>query len=324
MTPKKLPVLCERFGVPPFSLLDARQGYWRERKRAWLALGLDRLKGRPAHLIYRDKGPTDVGRRIRGIGQGTSQFDPVLAEMVCRWFTPATGARILDPFAGGSVRGVVAGLLGHRYVGIDLRPEQVAANQAQWRDIRRRARRAPAVAPRWKLGDARDVRRLTRGPYDLVFSCPPYYNLEVYSDRPEDLSRAGTYAAFVEAYRAIVADCCRLLAEDRFACFVVGDVRDRRGLCRQFVPDTIQAFEDAGVRLYNVGIYVTLAGSLPMRVGAQFDAGRKLGRTHQYLLVFYKGDPRRIKPIFGPVRPPSGPPFDLAPRPDPKPRKRRA
>ena len=31
--------LTDRFVVPPFSVLDARKGYWQERKRAWLALG---------------------------------------------------------------------------------------------------------------------------------------------------------------------------------------------------------------------------------------------------------------------------------------------
>lgn len=38
--------LAERFGVPPFSVLDARQGYWQDRKRAWLALGIKSEIGR--------------------------------------------------------------------------------------------------------------------------------------------------------------------------------------------------------------------------------------------------------------------------------------
>jgi hypothetical protein len=32
--------------VPPFSVLDARQGYWQERKRAWLSLGIQSEVGR--------------------------------------------------------------------------------------------------------------------------------------------------------------------------------------------------------------------------------------------------------------------------------------
>jgi hypothetical protein len=38
---------------------------------------------------------------------------------------------VLDPFAGGSARGIVASRLGGRYIGIELRAEQVAANVAQ-------------------------------------------------------------------------------------------------------------------------------------------------------------------------------------------------
>jgi len=42
--------LAERFGVPPFSVLDARQGYWQDRKRGWLALGIRGELGRGENL----------------------------------------------------------------------------------------------------------------------------------------------------------------------------------------------------------------------------------------------------------------------------------
>lgn len=38
--------LAERFGVPPFTVLDARQGYWQDRKRAWLSIGIQSELGR--------------------------------------------------------------------------------------------------------------------------------------------------------------------------------------------------------------------------------------------------------------------------------------
>ena len=57
---------------------------------------------------------------------------------------------MLDPFAGGSVRGIVASQLGRAYVGIELRAEQVAANQAQ-------AALGAGSAPQWITGDSRDI-----------------------------------------------------------------------------------------------------------------------------------------------------------------------
>src|SRR5690606_15767228 len=40
--------LAERFGVPPFTVLDARKGWWQDRKRAWLDLGIRSELGRGA------------------------------------------------------------------------------------------------------------------------------------------------------------------------------------------------------------------------------------------------------------------------------------
>jgi DNA modification methylase len=223
---------------------------------------------------------------------GTSIFDPVLCECAYTWFCPP-GGKVLDPFAGGSVRGVVAAYLGREYVGIELRPEQVEANRGQAEAI--------GVRPRWVIGDSANAQELALGEYDFLFSCPPYYDLEVYSDREGELSALPSYEDFIAKYRAIVAACVELLKDDRFACFVVGDIRDKKGFYRNFVSDTIAAFRDAGTELYNEAILITAIGSLPIRVGKQFEAGRKLGKTHQNVLVFVKGDPRKATQACGSI-----------------------
>lgn len=234
----------------------------------------------------------DLMRGEHTVGAGTSIFDPVLCELAYRWFSPVGGI-ILDPFAGGSVRGIVAAKLGREYVGCELRPEQVAANREQAARIC-----AGGVMPAWHEGDsAKTIPGLTVAA-DFIFSCPPYGDLEVYSDADDDLS-AMDHKEFIAAYRAIIAAAVVKLRMDRFACFVVGDFRDKKGFYRNFVSDTIGAFEDAGARLYNEAILVTAVGSLPIRVGRQFEAGRKLGKTHQNVLVFCKGDPKRATQAIG-------------------------
>jgi ParB-like chromosome segregation protein Spo0J len=40
--------LAGRFGVPPFTVLSARDGWWQDRKRAWIALGIRSELGRGA------------------------------------------------------------------------------------------------------------------------------------------------------------------------------------------------------------------------------------------------------------------------------------
>ena len=100
---------------------------------------------------------------------------------------------------------------------------------------------------------------------------------------------------FKEAYFSIIKKSVLQLKDDRFACFVVGDVRDKKGFYLNFVSDTIQAFKDAGMELYNEMILVNVVGSLAIRVKRQFNNGRKAGKMHQNILVFYKGDPKKIK-----------------------------
>jgi hypothetical protein len=225
-------------------------------------------------------------------GSGTSIFDPVLCELVYRWFCPP-GGTVLDPFAGGSVRGIVAAKCGLEYVGIDLSARQVEANEAQAEEIC-----ADGIRPVWIVGDSANIDALAAGvEADLVFSCPPYFDLEVYSDAPGELSQM-KWPEFLQVYGAIIAEVCGHLKQNRFACFVVGDVRDKQGFYLNFPGETIRAFQDAGARLYNEAVLVTAVGSLPIRIGAQFTSGRKLGKTHQNVLVFYKGDPRKIKAEF--------------------------
>lgn len=227
---------------------------------------------------------------------GTSIFDPVLCELVYRWFCPLAGT-VLDPFAGGSVRGIVAAKLGLQYVGCELRQEQVEANRAQASEICA----GDAQKPAWACGDSRRIQEHCKDVQaDLVFSCPPYADLEVYSDNPSDLSTL-KYPDFISAYQEIIKATCEMLKNNRFACFVVGEVRDKKGNYYNFVGDTVEAFRSAGLNYYNEAVLVTAVGSLPVRVGKQFSSSRKLGKTHQNVLVFVKGDGKTAAKACGEV-----------------------
>lgn len=281
--------LSNKFIVPPFSVLDTKQGYWQDRKDAWLGIGIKSEEGRDDALLYGAAGgKTDiVSQKIMKAGGGTSVFDPVLCELTYRWFNVPNGS-VLDPFAGGSVRGVIASKLGHKYYGFELRAEQVVANREQAAIL------CTEPMPIWVEGDSNQTLDKVDGDVDLVFSCPPYADLEVYSKDPNDLSNM-PYAKFLEFYRSIITKSCAKLKQDRFAVWVIGEVRAKDGGYYNFVGDTIQAFKDAGLQYYNEMILVNNAGSLPLRAGKTFNSSRKVGKQHQNVLVFYKGNLKAIK-----------------------------
>lgn len=287
MKPKSSGPVADRFVIPPFTVLDGRSGEWQERKRAWISMGINGKDGRDAELfgfsesLLKMQGGYFHQDGTKRDTADTSVFDPVLCELAYRWFSPENG-QIVDPFAGGSVRGIVAGALGRNYWGCDLRQEQIDANELQAKSI------DPVITPKWVCGDSMET--LPDAPLaDMVFSCPPYGDLEVYSNNPNDLSNM-EWHTFVAAYKRIILRSVERMKQDSFACFVVGDFRDKKGHYRNFVSTTIEAFEECGARLYNEAILATSVGSAAMRVTKQFQSGRKMAKTHQNVLVFIKGD----------------------------------
>ena len=274
-------LLRDKFIEPPFSVLDTRGGNWQGRKRAWLAKGIKSEIGRDAKTYNGHKWVEEkLGKSAPNDAGGTSVFDPVLTELMYRWFCPDGGA-ILDPFAGGSVRGIVANYLGYKYTGIELRPEQVESNREQALNI------LPVNnQPQWYVGDSNKLLDDDWPMFDFIFSCPPYFNLEVYSDLPDDLSNMD-YKNFYATYCEIIAKSVKLLKRGSLACFVVAEVRDKQGGYVGLVPDTINAFKFNGMQFYNEAVLLNSVGTAMLRAGGNMKSA-KLVKIHQNVLVFKK------------------------------------
>jgi len=141
--------------------------------------------------------------------------------------------------------------------------------------------------PQWYVGDSNkllDDNWNTK--FDMVMSCPPYADLEVYSDLEGDISNK-PYKQFLELYESIISKSCKLLKVGGYACFVVGEVRDKNGFYIGFVPDTIKAFEKCGMKFYNEAILLNAIASASMRANGNMKS-QKLVKVHQNILVFKK------------------------------------
>ena len=313
--------LFDRFIVPPFSILDTRKGYWQDRKKKWYELMGDLGDSRKDTLVtsleikykdlyqrtrehrkelglsfkeYIDKyvSQEDLEKeQAKIVAQGVSILDPVMAEIVCRWFTPKSGSKIFDCFAGDTAKGLVFAECGHSFIGIELRPEQVEINNKiiadRGKDIR------------YICDDGQNVaQHIEPESQDLLFSCPPYFDLEVYSDLPNDASNQGTYEDFIRVLDNGFSGAVGCLKNNRFAVIVVGDVRDKKtGFYYDFCGDIKRIFKKNGMRLYNEIILVEQTASTALRASRYMDS-RKVAKTHQHVLVFFKGDPKKIKGEF--------------------------
>lgn len=316
--------LNDAFVVPPFSIFDSRQGYWQERKKMWRERIGDMAESRTAKLVqsvemrYKDlytrtmKHRKELGITFKEyiekyvpkevlehedkkvLSQGVSIFDPVLSEICCKWFTPYEGAKMFDCFAGDTQKGLVFGMCGFEFTGVELRQEQV--------DINNRVIAERGLPIRYICDDGQNVAKYFEPEsQDMLFSCPPYYNLEVYSDLENDASNQGTYEEFIAILKNAYTSALSCLKEDRFAVIVVGDVRNKaNGAYYDFVGDIKRIFREAGAALYNEIILVEMSSSAALRAAKSMES-RKVCKTHQNVLVFYKGDPSNVKKVFKPI-----------------------
>jgi len=272
--------LIEDYIVPPFTILDAKQGYWQDRKREWVRQIGDSGEGREDNLI------TEGMKRLGGISggslTGTSIFDPVLCEVMYTWYADK-GATIIDPFAGGSVRGIIASILGYQYIGTDVSKAQVEVNTVKAKELGEKG-------ATWHVADGADLGKYVKEPADLLFTCPPYYDLEVYDpENPKDLSNMASYKEFLEAYRNILINTYNMLKTGAWAIIVVGNVRDEDGNYHNLVGDTVTIMQEAGYHFYNEAILATAIGTATLRARKTFSAKKKLVKTHQNVLFFTKG-----------------------------------
>lgn len=313
--------LTERFVVPPFSVLDTRQGYWQKRKKAWRErigeLGGSRKDTniKSPEIKYKDlyqrtqkerkklgisfkeyiekHVPPEVLKREdeKILGAGTSLFDPVLSEISCKWFTPYEGAKIFDPFAGDTYKGLVFSYCGHEFTGIELREEQIKVNE--------KVIDKQDAKPKYILDDGRNVaKHFKPESQDLLFSCPPYFDLEKYSNLDNDASNAKSYSDFIAIIKEAYTNALTCLKQNRFAVIVIGDVRNKKtGAYYDVLSDFKRIFIEAGTCLWNEIILVETGASTALRASRYMDT-RKVGKMHQNILVFYKGDPKKIKENF--------------------------
>lgn len=264
--------------ITPFSVLDTRTKEWKQRKEYWITTyGIQSELGREdtqSKTIFWDTPSTNV-----------SIFDPVLCEMMYEWFSPK-GGMVLDPFAGGSVRGIVAEEMDRRYLGFDINLEQVQANKQQ------------SKKPVWWCEDSNSaLNKVADESHDFVFTCPPYYDLEVYTDNPNDISNMDV-ADFDDRYNKILQKSVKKLKNNRFFCVVVSEVREPSttgnysiGKYRGLVSKTIDMCERSGLSFYNDMVLFN-SQHQASRVGkTYFERNRKIPSVHQNVLVFVKGNP---------------------------------
>jgi hypothetical protein len=227
--------LADRFVVPPTSVLDTQQGYWKEKQTRWIPV-----------------------------------FDPLLCEIIYRWFAPVSGGHFLDPF-GDATRAIVAGCLGYEYTGFEPDADKVKAYERQALLVR------PIFShmkpPRWICADPSSLdKHLGTGElYDLIVTDLPVYH--------PDQATSECIARYENIFRQALAH----LRQNRCAVVMARQVNGKNGFI-QFTPEeVVELLTGLDLFYYNRFVLKT-SGSVFVHPGIVGTC------QHEMLYQFWKGE----------------------------------
>jgi DNA modification methylase len=168
--------------------------------------------------------------------------------------------------------------MGHKYFGIELRQEEVDRIKEQ----------QVKLDKKFDIfcGDSTNDYNFEE-PFDFSYTCPPYYDLEVYSKLENDLSAKSTYDGFLNGLEKAISGVYKALKPGSLSVWVVGNFRDNQGHLRHFNGDLVRCAKKAGFSLHDELIFWGASKCASQRCG-QFEANRKSVRVHEYILIFKK------------------------------------
>jgi len=273
----KIEAAGERNGVknPKFA---SREGAWMgDNGMSNVVLG--------KHVIEDGEAVHKVGKSFNG---NVSVLDPVACEVILRFFMPIEGKRVYNPFGGGVQFGFVTGDCGYEYLSSEIRQNQCDANNAICQDFEN---------VKWHKSDSSKFTPSEK--YDLVFTCPPYYQVEDYLDYdgnpPEgELNSIPTYEEFRDTLFQGYKNAIEALNDNCFFVVMTGDSRDKNGAYYGCEAEHEIFFKQQGLHIYNKIVYLECEFTRLAHAKRTLHY-RKFPKREQKILVFYKGDMTKIK-----------------------------
>lgn len=226
-----------------------------------------------------------IADNIGGVQYGNwdtiSEFSPLLAELIVTGYTMKQPANILDPFAGRGTRGLIAGFNNHNYIGIDINESYILA------DTERAKHHKLDDKVRFVCGDSRElIRHIDIAWADLIYTCPPYFNLERYNGGEGDLSMLNDYKLFLKEMEKVISQCYLALKSTGFCVWVIGTIRTSKGLI-DLRGDIVRLFKQNDWAFFDDIVFHYKGGLKMLRLGT-FDNNRLTAKSHEYVLVFTK------------------------------------
>jgi|TARA_R110002167_G_C12510261_1_gene637170 hypothetical protein len=199
---------------------------------------------------------------------GYSTFPPEVSDLCYELFL-RDSTHVFDPFAGWGDRHAKALEHGVRYTGYDVSGKSIAKAKEDYGVDNVLADSLTAGIP----------------SFDGLLTCPPYWNLEVYSQ--DGLEKAKTFAEFGENLRRVFERCYAAADVGAKICVMVGNWR-KKGVYYDLSFMTKGIFQGLGATTIDC---VIISRIKKTKISIMLPQAKRLGYTvnlHEELLVFEK------------------------------------
>jgi len=224
---------------------------------------------------------------VRGNSEegGLSTFPPELVRRVVNYYSEP-GEIVLDPMAGHNSRMQVTHQCQRHYIGYDVSVKFQEFNQNIADIITGKKDQAILVDDPHKITlytQSSEKLNDADNSVDLVFTSPPYYKVEYYTDEPEQLYNSDDYPTFLARLKVIIAECFRVLKSGKYCVFNINDFRYNSKFYT-YHADVIKIFEEVGFTPWDC-IIVKWHSAIGACFASQVEDRKICAKMHEYLIV---------------------------------------
>lgn len=221
-------------------------------------------------------------RTVNGINY-YSKFNPIIADNIISYWSNK-GDTVLDPFSGRT-RAIISAAKERIYYGFEIAKnvydtvsDSIKSNAPFLKNI-------PIVYN----DDSFNIDNLKYNHIvaDLIFTCPPYFNIEKYPSSEGQLSDIKEYQIFLDRMKGIMKKSCDRLKKHGYAILVVGDFRIKSKLIC-FHNDIINMMKNINMSLHDIIISQTVTHDRAAHRFGSCKNTKITAKIHEFILVFKK------------------------------------
>ncbi len=222
---------------------------------------------------------------VRGKSAGVSTFPPDVAKRIVLFYSEKNDT-VLDPCAGHNSRMQITYELERNYIGYDVSKEFMKFNRKVLNEITGKGSQKLLFQPKTSI----TLREQTseklvedNDSIDMIYTSPPYWDLEYYGDEPEQLGYKHTYEEFLNKLQTIINECYRVIKKGKYCIFNINDFR-KNSIYYTYHADVISLFRKAGFIIHDV-VIIKWANALGACFASQVESRKVCAKIHEYLII---------------------------------------